>query len=438
MQVLRATGVESDAELPFSGLRELCAPLFEDINLPAGAQATLDAALELRARTSAGDRFGVYAAFSDLLAAGAASRSVLVVVDDAHWLDEATVEALSFAIQRGGAPGVGFLLATEGETLAGIGAEELRLQQLDASSMRALLGARTQDVLAPGVTERVLQLAAGNPLTMLELAAALVENGDDAELVLHNRASAEEAFVRRIDILPRGSRSALLLAALEPSADLHTLTQAGRELGIDATSLAAAEAAGLVTLGPTGVVFRHPLVRSAVVYHAQLAERRAAHAALAGAIAEAADPDRRAWHLGRAATGPDERAAQALCDAAGRAQNACAHGTAARAFELAARLTADAELQGHRLVCAADAAYLAGHLSAALDHLEAARPRVGDATLLFELDHRRGRILARMGSAARAQAVLEAAADRSEKDDPGRAAFMLADAVIPCLRSGHS
>ena len=438
MRVLRTAGVESDAELPFSGLRELCAPLVDDLGVLPVEQAMLVAsALELRGRTTAGDRFGVYAAFNDLLGAGASAAPLLVVVDDAHWLDEATIEAISFVIRSGGNAGAVFLIATDGETFAGIGAEELRLQRLDPSSMRNLLEARTHGTVVPGVVERILQVAAGNPLTLLELANTLAAGGEDAERLLHDRASAEEAFVHRVDRLPLGSRNVLLLAALEPQADMQTLTRADRELGTDTAMLDAAEAAGLVALAATGVVFRHPLVRTAVVYHAQLAERRAAHGALADALAEAGDPDRKAWHLGRAATGPDEHAAVALCEAATRAQAAHAHGTAARAFELASRLTAEAELQGRRLLYAAEAAYLAGHLSAALDHLEAARSRVSDAEMLSELDHRRGRILARMGSAARAQAVLEAAADRCEEDDPGKAALMLADAVIPCLRSGR-
>ncbi len=438
VRVLRATGVESDTELAFSGLRELCAPLVDDVEMLPDEQATLVmSALELRGRTRAADRFGVYAAFNDLLGAAAEAAPLLVLVDDAHWLDEATIEALSFAIRSGGRPGVAFLLATDGETLTGIGAEELRLQGLDPSSMRSLLEARTQGVFVPGVIERLLQVAAGNPLTLLELASTLAAGAEDAERLLHSRATAEEAFVRRIDRLPSGSRSVLLLAALEPQADMQTLTRAGRELGVDAALLVAAEGTGLVARGATGVVFRHPLVRSAVVYHAQLAERRAAHHALAETLDSAVDPDRRAWHLGRGATGPDQRAALALCEAAARAQAARAHGTAARGFELAARLTAEPELQGRRLLSAAEAAYLAGHLSAALDHLEAARRRVEDAELLSELDHRRGRILARMGSAARAQAVLEAAADRGQVDNPGKAALMLADAVIPCLRSGR-
>ena len=290
-------------------------------------------------------------------------------------------------------------------------------------------------MFVPGVIERLLQVAAGNPLTLLELASTLAAGADNAERLLHSRATAEEAFVRRIDHLPIGSRSVLLLAALEPQADMQTLTRAGRELGVDAALLVAAEGAGLGTRSATGFVFRHPLVRSAVVYHAQLAERRAAHRALAETFDGTVDPDRRAWHLGRAATGPDEGAAVALCEAAVRAQAARAHGTAARGFELAARLTAEPELQGRRLLSAAEAAYLAGHLSAALDHLEARCLESCRAAL--ELDHRRNRILARMGSAARAQAVLEAAADRWQEDNPGKAALMLADAVIPCLRNGR-
>ena len=147
--------------------------------------------------------------------------------------------------------------------------------------------------------------------------------------------------------------------------------------------------------------------------------------------------DRRAWHLARAASAPDELPAAALAEAAGRARDRRAHGTAARAFELAARLTPDPEVRAERLLSAAEAAHLAGHVSATLDYLDAARADTPHGTISVDVEHLRGRVAARMGSAATARDVLVAAADRCELADPRSAALMLADAVIPCLRSGR-
>ena len=291
------------------------------------------------------------------------------------------------------------------------------------------------------MANRVVESAAGNPLAVLELPLALTpaqQAGlEDAETVLHARATGEEAFLHRILRLTEEQRLALLLATLDEDAALETLVRACSELGLDASAFNAAEAAGLLRITKTQIKFRHPLVRSAAVYAAPIENRRAAHAALALSLTGQRTADRRAWHLARAASAPDELPAAALAEAAGRARDRRAHGTAARAFELAARLTPDPEVRAERLLSAAEAAHLAGHVSATLDYLDAARADTPHGTISVDVEHLRGRVAARMGSAATARDVLVAAADRCELADPRSAALMLADAVIPCLRSGR-
>ena len=440
--VLHTAGVNTDSELPFTGLKELCRTLLDRLaRLPSVQGDALAVALELREPAALGDRFGVYSAFFDLLAEAAQETPILVAVDDVHWLDEATAEALAFVVRRGAPARTALLFAADGESFAVGGAAELTLGRLDDASMRSLLERQGSTLLDGTVADRVLQAAAGNPLTLLELPLTLSPEQrvgrEGAESVLHARATAEEAFLHRIVRLPSATRRALLLAALDEDAALETLVRACSEFGVDAAAFGDAEAAGLLSVTETHIEFRHPVVRSAAVYGAPLADRRAAHAALARALAGPAIADRRAWHLARAAEAPDERSAAALAETAGRARDRRAHGTAARAFELAARLTPDPEERARRLLSAAEAAYFAGHVSAALDHLEAARAHVTGGVLSAEIEHLRGRVAARMGSAAAARDVLVAAADRCEQEDPRSAALMLADAVIPCLRSGR-
>ena len=443
MQVLRVIGVETAAELPFGGLEGLCASLLERLDPPRSPQReALAVALDLQEPTSSGDRFTVYSGFFELLAEAAAEAPLLVVVDDVQWVDEPTREALEFVVRRGGPAGAALLFAAEGgDAFAVSGADSLALRPLDAASMQALLDRRAPVSLAQTVAARVLEVAAGNPLTLLELPLALTSEQrlglDGAEGILHDRATAEEAFVHRLTRLPGPARGAVLVASLDEKAALATVLSACRELGIGASALGEAEEAGLLHVAEASVEFRHPLVRSAAVYEAPLARRRAVHAVLARALAGASDADRRAWHQARAAAAPQEAVAADLAETARRARDRRAHSAAAHAFELAARLTPDPQERARRLFAAAEAAYLAGHVSAALDHLDAARAHVATGPLRTEIEHLRGRVTARMGSAAAAREILVAAADRCEAEDARRAALLLADAVIPALRSGQ-
>jgi hypothetical protein len=324
-RVARAAGVESEMELAFAALHQLCAPLLDRLErLPTPQRDALAAAFGLTAGASP-DRFLVGLAVLRLLSEAARERPLLCVVDDAQWLDQASAQALAFVARRLDAESVALVLAVrelgEGAELAGL--PELRAEGLPAAHARALLASVLPGPLDERVRDRILAETQGNPLALLELPRAFTPAelaggfGLPRELPLSGRI--EESFLRRVQALPAETRRLLLLAAAEPAGDPALLWRAAGRLGIGVEAAAPAEGAELLHLDDR-VRFRHPLVRSAVYWAASLADRRHVHRALAEATHPEVDPDRRAWHRAQAALGPDEEVADELERSAGRAQ----------------------------------------------------------------------------------------------------------------------
>jgi GMP synthase-like glutamine amidotransferase/DNA-binding CsgD family transcriptional regulator len=433
LRVVRARGADPEGE-PFAGLAQLCEPLLDRLErLPAARAAALSSALGLGAPTGTFDRYAVYAGMLDLLTAAAEETPILVVVDDAHLLDEASAEAIPFIARRLRIDGIALVIATESDD-GFAEAEELRLRALDPANARALLSARFGSELAPAVVDRIVESGQGNPLALLEIARDLTPEQRRGQAPLDGSLppSAEWAYLRRIEALPADTRRALLIAALIRGGERATVARACTALGLDPTALDPAERAGLVARGATRVTFGHELARTTVSYSALAAERRLAHGALAGVVVG----EQRLWHQAHAATGPDDTVAEGLDGVATRARDRGAHAAAARALEHAARMSSDPDRRAERLLRAAQSAHLAGHVHAALGHLGAALEWVSAPSLRIELEHARGRIAARSGEAARARDWLTAAAGRCEHDDPARAATILADAILPSLRAG--
>jgi DNA-binding CsgD family transcriptional regulator len=438
MRILRARGVEAESGAPFAGLHELLGPVAAlAARLPGTQAAALSGALGLGPRVAA-DRVVLGAATLGLLALAAEEGPLLVLVDDGHWLDAETAEALAFAARRLVADPIAVVVATRDEApspLLRAGLDELVLGRLDAADAATLLEATAGGPVAPELVDRVLENAAGNPLAVVEL-------GREAERLIDLRpgapvpvsTSVEQAFARRLVPLSADCRRALLLAATAGPAELGTAAAAAADAGAGIDALGEAEEAGLLWLEPGLVEFRHPLVRSAVYRSASPAERRAAHRALA---AREADPDRRAWHLGAAAIGPDGEASAALTEAGARARESGAHTAAAAAFERAARLDPDTAGRAALLTEAGAASGLAGDGEHARALLDEARALAVEPGLRARIGHLQGLQALRHGSAPAARRMLQAAALEAEPLDRALALRGHVDSAWAAFYSGE-
>ncbi len=432
MQLLRARGIESEAQIPFASLLELLRPalaLLEQI--PEPQAIALEGALALRPGP-AQERFAVGAATLSLLAAYAERGPVAVLLDDAHWLDDSSAQALLFAVRRLVADPIAVLIAVrdgEESLLDGADLPTLRIAGLTVEQAELLLRG-----VAPGAAMQLHGATAGNPLALLELASeahelALAPEG--APVLVSARIS--RAFLRRVGMLDPAARRALVLVATSDSGDLTMLEGAAGSLGIELSALSAVESTGVITLRAGSVEFRHPLARSAIYADAPAGERREAHRALAASLPDR-DVDRRAWHLAAAAVGADDSACAALEQAAIRGRDRSAYATAAAAFERAARLAADSERRGRLLWEAAEAAWLAGLADRAVSLLDEAREVSTDREQLVEIDQLAGHIATRRGPVMRGHAILTEAAARA---DPERAVAMLSEAASACFYAGN-
>ncbi len=292
-QLGRAAGVESELELPYAGMHQLCGPYLDRIcSLPAPQRDALSTAFGLQAGT-APDRFLVGLAALTLLSGVAEEQALICVIDDAQWLDQASAQALEFVARRLGAepPGLVFAVRDSDQEPKLTGLPELQLYGLGTEDAAALLESAVAGRLDPQVRDRIL----ADPLALLELPRVLTA----AELAFGTAAAArsaaplanrlEQGFLRQLATLPQQARTLLLVAAAEPVGDLPLLWRAAEQLGIEADAAAAAEAAGLIEFGDR-VRFRHPLVRSAVYQSATPAERRQVHQALADATDAESSP----------------------------------------------------------------------------------------------------------------------------------------------------
>ena len=370
-RVRQAAGVESEMELPFAGLHQLCAPLLAGLDrLPAPQQDALETAFGLSSGTPP-DRFFVGLAALGLLSDAAEERPLLCSIDDAQWLDGVSAQALAFVARRLQAESVVLLLATressEPDELTGL--PELLLKGLSDAQARKLLAAVIPGPIDQRVANRIVAETKGNPLALLELprglTAAELAGGFGLPDTLPLSGRIEESFRQRVERLPIETRRLLLLAAADPVGDPGLLWRAAGELGLGVEAAVPAETDGLLELGER-VMFRHPLVRSAVYRNASAPERREVHQALAEETDPNVDPDRRAWHRAQATSAPNEMVAAELEHSAGRAQARGGLAAAAAFLEQAARLTPEPTPRAQRALAAAQAKYKAGAPNAAL------------------------------------------------------------------------
>jgi DNA-binding NarL/FixJ family response regulator len=441
MTVLRAKGVPSETHVPFAGLYELLRPVLGRLDRLPGPQArALEGALALRPGRSQ-DRFAVGAATLGLLAAVAEESPLLVLVDDAHALDDASASALMFAVRRALADAIGVLLAARPEPslLAEAGLPVLALSGIDRQAAGELVRGQDGLPLKSQLVDRLHRETGGNPLALLELAAdPLVALGDvPPGAPLPVVPSVAEVYSRRCRSLPLATQCALLLAAAGEGSDLLVLSRAARVMGVELADLLPAEAVGLVVVESTQVTFRHPLARSAVYAEGSESARREAHRALASALPDA-DPDRRAWHLALAALGPDETASAALEQAGDRARARSAYDVASRAYERAGNLADDEHRQTRLWLAAADAAWLGGSIPRAQVLLDELRDRPAPVQVHADVERLRGHIATRCGPVPQARRLLVSAAEQVAEADPDKAVVLLAEAVNAAFYAGES
>src|SRR3954469_10781818 len=444
-RVLGAVGIESESELAFAALHRLLHPVFDLIDrLPDPQAAPLRGAFGL-SDDGTGNRFLLSIAVLSLLSEASEKEPLVCVVDDAHWLDRPSADALRFCSRRVGAEGVAVLIAAGADgprTFDAPDLPELDLAGLDEASAGRLLAERAGSPIEAGVLERLTAETEGNPLALMELPRALT-----AEQLAGRRplpeplpigADLRSSFLERVAVLAPDSRAALLFVAAAGGGDSTALSHAARSAGADLRNLAPAEAAGFVRMGASGVEFCHPLVRSAIYAGAGLAERRAVHQALAEALEDEAHADRRAWHLAAATVGPDGDVADELERSAERAGHRGGHGAAMAALERAAELSLDDEDRARRLAVGADAAWRAGLPERAVALLERASPITRDPDIRAELDHLYGVIAHGSGVPAEGVGMLLKAAAPLAPSDPDRALKILLDAADAATYAGDA
>jgi DNA-binding CsgD family transcriptional regulator len=420
LNVVRAVGVESEMELAYASLNQVCAPLLDRLErLPAPQRRALEIVLGLSGG-AAPDRFLVGLAVLSLLSEAAEERPLLCVVDDAQWLDQASTLTLAFVARRLVADPVGMVFSARepGEALQGITQVEVRgLRESDA---RALLTSVMQSKLDERVRDRIIAEARGNPLALLELPQGLTAT----ELVggfglLEAQALAgriEESFIRQLEPLAGDARRLLLIAAAEPVGDPLLLWRAAERLAIGPAAAEAAAAHGLVAIDER-VIFRHPLVRSAVYGAASVEERRTVHRALAESTDREADPDRRAWHLAAAAVRPDEQVASELERSAGRAAARGGLAAAAAFLQRSVLLSQDPARRGERALAAAQASLDVGAFDTTRGLLITAEEGLLDESQRARIDLLRAHLAFAAGLGSDAPPLLSAAAKGLEPFD---------------------
>lgn len=370
--ILRACGTPPEQDVPFAALLTLLRPVLglRD-RLPAAQSRALESALGLRDHPEAAGRFAVGAATLELLCCAAEERPVLVLVDDAHWLDRPSAEAITFAARRLYADTVAMLIACRSDTefhTAALDLPALELPPLTEDDTSALAATRWGRPIPSELAATVHRLTGGNPLAVVELTRdpeALERLSPVTEIPVPD--ALLHGFTRDFAKLSPQARIALRVAALG-SADPLPVAAACTALDTEIGWLEEAESAGLLRLSPGRIEFRHPLIRAAVRADADAAQLRATHRALA---ATCGHPDRRAWHLAEAAIGPDPEVADLVAAAGERATHRGADLVAAAAFERSAQLTVDAATRTQRMLIAAESAWRAGYLTRAQTLLEA-------------------------------------------------------------------
>jgi DNA-binding CsgD family transcriptional regulator len=409
LTIVRAVGAESEMELAFASLHQLCAPLLDRLgSLPPPQRQAMETVFGLSEGTPP-DRFLVGLAVLSLFSAEAEQRPLLCIVDDAQWVDQTSALTLAFVARRLQAEPIGMVFSTREPAEEFQHLPALDIPGVSNGDARALLSSAVQFKLDERVRDRIIAETRGNPLALLELPRGLTATQLAGGFGLLGPQALtghiEESFLRRLEALSDEARRLLLVAAAEPVGDPLLLLRASERLKIEPGAAETAEADGLLTIGER-VTFRHPLVRSAVYRSATAEDRRAVHSALADATDPNTDPDRRAWHLAAAEAGPDEQIASELERSAGRAQARGGVAAAAAFLQRAVAMSADPARRAGRALGAAQASLHAGSFQAALGLLATAESGPLDPFQQAQVDLLRGHIAFASGLGSDAPAAL--------------------------------
>jgi DNA-binding CsgD family transcriptional regulator len=439
-RVLRTAGQEGETELAYAALVQLCAPgLDRLVRLPAPQRDAMRVAFGLCTGDSP-DRLLVALALLTLLSEMAAERPLLCVVDDAQWLDRASAQAVAFVARRLATEAVAFVFGARQVPDELRGLPEMVVEGLGDGDARALFGSVFPYRLDEPVLDRIVAETNGNPLALLELPRGLspaqLAGGFGLPVSVPLAGRIEESFRRRLAGLPLPSRCLLLVAAADPTGDAVLVWRAAELLCIADSAAEAAEVEGLADF-TAGVMFRHPLVRSAVYGAASAHERRQAHQALAEATDPAVDPDRRAWHRAQATSRPDEDVAAELELSAGRAQARGGFAAAAAFMERSTELTIDAARRAGRALVAAEAKRQAGAVDAALRLAGMAERGPLDDFQRAQLELLRAQISFASDRGSDAPPLLLKAAQHLERLDVRRARETYLDALTAAISAGR-
>jgi len=441
-RIVRVAGVESEMELAFAGLHQLCAPMFDGLDgLPGPQQDALRVAFGLQ-DGPAPNRFIVALAVLSLLAEAAEVEPLACLVDDAQWLDRASAQALAFVARRLLAERIAMVFTVREPSDAGelTGLPELVVGGLADGDARWLLASAMPGRLDEHVRDQIVAETRGNPLALLELPRGLtpaeLAGGFGLPDARPLASRVEETFVQRVRALPRETQWLLLVAAAEPVGDVSLVWRAAEQLGITGSAGRPAEEAALIELG-IRVRFRHPLVRSATYRAAPLSDRQEVHRALAEAIDPDTHPDRRAWHRAQAASGPDEAVAAELERSADRAQRRGGVAAAAAFLERAAELTPDPGRRGARALAAAQAKLEAGSREAAEELLATAELTPLDERQRAGLQRLRAQIAFIFHRGSDGPPLLLDAARRLEGLDPALARETYLEALGAAMYAGR-
>jgi DNA-binding CsgD family transcriptional regulator len=441
--IARVAGVESEMELAYAALHQLCRQFGESVaDLPAPQRDALDAAFGLSAGPPR-DRYLVGLAVLQLMAAFADEHPVLCLIDDAQWLDRVSMQTIAFVARRLLAEPILFVVAVRDSADDGdwAGLPELRLGGLNDSDAAVLFDSVVRGPTDPRVRDRIVAESRGNPLALLEMpnawTTAEMVDGVGASGVGRLTGNLEDGFAQRLRSLPTDTRRLLTLAAAEPLGDPTLLWHAAEQLGLSWDAASAAEAAGLIEFG-SKVCFRHPLVRAAAYRVASSRERLDVHAALASVTDPILDPDRRAWHRANSTVAQNDEIADELEQSAARARSRGGLLAASALLERSALLTRGAAERADRTLAAARAKRDAGALDAALRLLPAVEAEPASDLRSASAEHLRGQIAFDQGRGGDAARLLLSAARRFEPFDPRLARDTYLEALEAAILEGGS